>query len=178
MSVVSIAPNHDSQAARRSHPTGLATHAVIFDHDEDNVARAVRAIRAAYDDLQAVRAIRHSKIPSSLSDADKVLDKLCGKLTALAESSEALSIFREYTLKEAYSSVETSLSDAIVHDMEATATYFRTMNLVGPAGVLGSVEEQKCQNIKVTVDRYETIVSTVLSKHRECVRIESMHLSC
>jgi hypothetical protein len=97
----------------------------MYNHEEEDVGRALRAVRAAYDNLQALRASRHSEIPSSLSNADTTLDKLCGKLNILTDSSEALSIFGAYTLKEANSSVEISLSDAIVSDMEAMAIYFK-----------------------------------------------------
>jgi hypothetical protein len=142
----------------------------MSEHEEEDVAKVIRAVRTAYHDLQALRASRHSNIPSSLTNVDKTMDKLCGKLYVLADSTDTLSIFRAYSLKEANNSVGTSLSDAIVHDMEATATYFRTMNLADLARIPGELDEQKCQNIKAIVERYLTIVSTVLSKHKECVQ--------
>jgi hypothetical protein len=142
----------------------------MSEHEEEDVARVMRTIRAASNDLQALRASRHSNIPSSLSNLDKTLDKLYGKLYVLADSTDTLSIFRAYSLKEANNSVGTSLSDAIVHDMEATATYFRAMNLADHARIPGDLDEQKCQNIKAIIERYLTIVSTVLSKHKECVQ--------
>jgi hypothetical protein len=145
----------------------------MYNHKEEDVGRALRAVRAAHDNLQALRASRHSEIPSSLSNADTTLDKLCGKLNILIDSSEALSTFDAYTLKEVNSSVETSLSDAIVSDMEAMAIYFKAMKPVGLAGIPGELDEQKCQNIKAIIDRYKTIVSTVLSKHKECVQDKS-----
>jgi hypothetical protein len=143
---------------------------MMFDHKEQDVARTMRAVRTACEDLQALRASRHSSIPSSLSDAEKALDKLCGKLSVLNDSPEALSIFREYIVKEASNSVGTSLSDAIVYDMEAMATYFRAMK---PVGLTSDLDEQKCRSIKAIVDRYKTIVSTVLSKYKECVHDKS-----
>jgi hypothetical protein len=145
----------------------------MSEHEEEDVARVMTTIRAASNDLQALRASRHSNIPSSLSNLDKTLDKLCGKLYVLADSTDALSIFCAYTSKEAGNSVETSLSDAIVHDMEATATYFRAMKLTDLAGIPGDLDEQKCQNIKAIIERYLTIVSAVLSKHKECVQDKS-----
>jgi hypothetical protein len=145
----------------------------MSDHEEEDVARAIRAVRAAYDDLPTLRASRHSKIPLSLSDADKALDKLCAKLNVLTDSPEALSIFREYTLKETSHSVQTSLSDAIVHDMEAVATYFRSMKLESPAETPGDLDEQKFRNIKEMVDQYKAIVSKMLRKHKMCVQDES-----
>jgi hypothetical protein len=148
----------------------------MSDHEEEDVARAVRAVQTAYEDLQALRASRHSNIPSSLSDAEKALDKLCSKLSVLGGSPDVLSIFHEYTVKEVSNSVGTSLSDAIVHDMEAMATYFRAMK---PVGLTGDLDKGKCRSIKAIVDRYKTIVSTLLSKYKECVQDEStqcMHL--
>jgi hypothetical protein len=138
--------------------------------EEDDFARAMRAVQTAYDDLQALRASRHSNIPSLLSDAEKAMDKLCSKLSVLNDSPEALSVFREYTVKEASDSIGTSLSDAIVHDMEAMGTYFRAMK---PVGLANDLDEQKCRSIKATVDRYKTIVSAVLSKYKECVQEKS-----
>jgi hypothetical protein len=168
-----LATSHDGPATLYSQPRPLAVHAVTSEHEEEDVARAIRAVRTAYDSLQALRTSGHSNIPSSLFNLDKTLDKLCGKLYVLADSTEALSIFRAYTLKGASNSVETSLSDAIVHDMEATATYFRAMRPVGLTGTPGDWDEQKCQNIKAIIERYLPIVSTVLSKHQECVQDKS-----
>jgi hypothetical protein len=141
----------------------------MFDHEEQDVARAVRAVRAAYDALQALRQRRPSKIPSSLSNASAALNRVVGDLELLTNSAEALSIFRIYIVKKASNSVGTSLSDAIVDDMEATATYFRTMTPAGPSKIPGGLDKQKCRNIKEMVDQYETIVSMVLGKHKECV---------
>jgi hypothetical protein len=137
--------------------------------EEDDVARAVRAVRAAYDTLQALRASRHLKIPSTLSNASVALSRVCGDLELLTDSAEALSIFRVYIVKKVNNSVGTSLSDAIIHDMKATATYFRTMTPVGPSKAPGGLDKQRCRNIKMMVDQYETIVSMVLGKHKECV---------
>jgi hypothetical protein len=144
----------------------------MADHKEEDVARAMKAVRTALNDLQALRASRHSRIPSLLSDAEEALDELCAKLNVLTESPEALSIFRDYTVKKSSNSVEVSLFDAIVCDMEATATYFRTMKPVGLAEIQGELDEQECQNIKEMVDRYKVIISAVLSKHKECVQDE------
>jgi hypothetical protein len=162
-----LSPNHAGPVAHHSGSTPLAVLAVISDHEEQDVARVMRAVRTAYDDLQALRASRHSTIPSSLSDAEKALDKLCGKLNVLSDSPEAFSIFREYTVKQASNSVRTSLSDAIVHDMKAMATYFRAMK---PVGLKNDLDKGKCRSIKAIVDRYKTIVSTVLNKYKECVQ--------
>jgi hypothetical protein len=118
-------------------------------HEEDEVARVMRAVRTAYDALQALRESRHSNIPPSLSDAEKAMDKLSGRLSVLNNSPEALSIFREYTVKEASNSVGTSLSDAIVHDMEAMATYFKAMK---PEGFTGDLDEHRCRSIRTIVD--------------------------
>jgi hypothetical protein len=168
-----LATNHSGPAAHYSQSRPPAVRAVTSDSEKEVVARAQRAVRTAYDDLQALRASPHSNIPSSLSAVDKVLDELCGKLDVLADSTEALSIFRAYTLKETINYVETSLSDAIVHDMEATATYFRVMKPVGLTEIQGDWDERKCQKMKAIIDRYETIVSAVLNKHKECVQDKS-----
>jgi hypothetical protein len=168
-SVASLAPNHDSQAERRSRPTPLAAQSVTSEHEEEDVVRAAKAVRAAYDALQALRASRHSKIPSSLSNASAALNRVFVNLELLTNSVKALSIFRVYIVKEANNSVGTSLSDAIVHDMEETATYFRTMTPVGPSKIPGGLVKQRCRNINEMVDQYETIVSMVLGKHKECV---------
>jgi hypothetical protein len=150
------------------------------DEVEDDVASTMRAVRAAYDDLQVFRAIHRLQIPSSLSSVVKALDKLSAKLNVLTDSSEALSIFRGYTLKQKGNFVETALSDAIIRDMKATATYFRTMKPTSFSEMPTALDEPVCQNIKEMVDRYETLISIMLSKHKECVRIESnlcTHLS-
>jgi hypothetical protein len=144
-------------------------------HKEEDVKRAVRAVQTAYDDLRALRASRHSKIPSSLSNAGRALGKLGDKLTMLTVSPEALSnqVFYQYAFSQMGSSAQFSLVDAIVHDMKVTATYFRTMNSVEPAGILGDLDEQECHNIEDIVVRYKNIVSSVMSQHQECVRDES-----
>jgi hypothetical protein len=122
------------------------------------------------------------QIPSSLPDIVVALDQLCAKLSVLTDSTEALSIFRACTVREESDSVETSLSDAIIHDMKATAAYFRTETSEGPAETPAILSEQECQKVKDMVDRYVTIVSTMLGNPKECVRIESnridAHVSC
>jgi hypothetical protein len=143
----------------------------MSEHEEEDVARVIRAVRTAYDDLQALRASRHSNIPSSLSNVDKTLDKLYGKLNLLMGSTEALSIFRGCTVNVTSNSVVILLSGAIGNDMEATAKYLRNMTHVGPVSLLGDVH-RNCRKIQQMVDRYETVVSTVLSKHKEYVHGE------
>jgi hypothetical protein len=138
--------------------------------EEEDVARAMRAVRGAYNDLQALQTSRHSSIPSSLSNADKTLDKLYGRISRLTNSPEALATFRGYVPQEANKSVETSLSGAMMNDMEAIATYFKAMKPEGPVQTTGELDEQKCQSIKTIIDRYMTIVSAVLSEHNECVQ--------
>jgi hypothetical protein len=103
------------------------------------------------------------------------LDKLCAELNVIADSTEALSIVHGCALRQESDSAETRLSDAIVHDMEATAICFRTMKYIEMPAALG---ERECQKIQEMVDRYETIVSTILNKHKECVRIESNRCVC
>jgi hypothetical protein len=110
---------------------------------EEDIARAARAVGAAYDALQALRASRHSKIPSLLYNTGTALNRVFCNLELLTESTEALSIFRAYTVKEASNSVGTSLSDAIVRDMEETATCFDTMKTVGPSKIPDGLDKQK-----------------------------------
>jgi hypothetical protein len=178
INVASLAPNHDNQVAHHSQPKPLAINAVMSDHEEEDVARATRAVRAAYDALQALRASRHLKIPSSLYNAGAALNRILYNLEVLTESTEALSIFRAYTVKEASNSVGASLSDAIVHDMGETETCFEAMKPVGPSRITDDLDKQKCRNIKEMVDQYETIISMVLSKHKECVSNESTYCAC
>jgi hypothetical protein len=142
-------------------------------HKEEDVAKATRAVRTACDDIQAFRASRHSQLPSSLPDVVAALDQLCAKLEVITVSTKALSIFRACTLKGETDSVKTPLSDAIRHDMEAAATYFRTMTLEGPTELPFTLSEQECLKVKEMVHRYEPIVSTMLSKHTECVQDKS-----
>jgi hypothetical protein len=147
-------------------------------HEEADIAKATRAVRTACDGLQSFRASRHLQIPSSLPDIIIALDQLCAKLNILADSTEALSIFRACTLREESDSVETSLSDAIIHDMKATAVYFRTETSEGSAETPVTLSEQECRKVKVMVYQYESIVSTMLSKHKECVQDESTQCVC
>jgi hypothetical protein len=148
-------------------------------HEKGDVARATRAVQTACDNIQAFSANHHLQIPSSLSDIVEALDQLSAELNVLTDSAEALSIFGTYTLKEERNYV---LSDAIVHDMEATATYFRTLTPEGLAELPATLSEQECRKVKDMVDRYVKIVSTMSGEPKECVRIESnridSHFSC
>jgi hypothetical protein len=164
-SVAFLALSHEG---RDVHYTPSMAH-----HEEGDIAKATRAVRTAREDLQAFRTSRHLQIPSSLPDIIITLDQLCAKLDVLSDSTEALSIFRACTLGHERNSVETALSDAIIHDMEAAATYFRTMTPEGPAELPVTLSQQECQKVKEMVHRYESIVSTMLSKHKECVQDES-----
>jgi hypothetical protein len=142
-------------------------------HEEKDVAKTTRAVRTACDDIQAFRASRHMQVPSSLPDIIIALDQLCAKLNVLTDSTEALSIFHTCTLREEGDSAETLLSDVIIHDMEAAATYFRTMMPEGPTELPATLSEQECQKVEEMIHRYDSIVSTMLSKHKECVQDES-----
>jgi hypothetical protein len=147
-------------------------------HEEEDIAKTTRAVRTARDGLQSFRAIRHLKIPSSLSDIVIALDQLCAKLNVITDSNEALSIFCAYTLREESDSAETPLSDAIIHDMKVAARYFRTMTPEGLAELPVTLSEQECQKVKEMVHRYESIVSTMSGEPKECVRIESNRCPC
>jgi hypothetical protein len=144
-------------------------------HEKGDVLKATRAIRAACDDIQAFRAGRHLQFPSLLSDIVSALDQLSAELNVLTNTNEALSIFRAYTLKE---ESNYALSNAIVHVMEATATYFRTMTPEGPAELPAILSEQECRKVKEMVYRYVTTVSTILGSLKECVRIGSARGPC
>jgi hypothetical protein len=141
-------------------------------HVKGDVAKATKAVRTAYDDLQAFRASHGLELPSSLPNIAKSLDKLCAELNVIADSTEALSIVHGCALGQESDSAETPLPNAIVHDMEATATCFRTMRYASPIEMSAALGEQQCQKIQEMVDRYETIASTILNKHKECVLIE------
>jgi hypothetical protein len=169
-SVAFLALNHEGRDVLYSRP--------MHHHEEENIAKATRAVRTACDGLQAFRASRHLQIPSSLPDIVIALDQLCARLSVLTDSTEALSIFRAYTLREESGSAETSLSDAIIHDMEAAATCFKAMTPEGPTELPVTLSEQECQKVKEMVHRYESNVSTMLSKHKECVQDESNRCVC
>jgi hypothetical protein len=141
----------------------------MSDQEEADVARADKAVRKAYDELQELRASCDSKIPSSLSNAGVALDQLLSNLNLLTESAEAASIFREFALKEASSSDGTTLSDAIVHDMEAITTHFSLMKPMGTSEKPNDLNKQECRDIEEMVDRYNKIISSVLTKHHVCV---------
>jgi hypothetical protein len=141
-------------------------------HEEEDVTRVMRAVGAAYHDLQALRASGHPNIPSSLFNLHTSLDKLGGRLNVLHDSPKALSIFRGYTMNMTGNSDEILLSGAIVNDMKATAKYLGDMTRVGLFNLPVDVHEQNCRKIQEMVHQYETIVSTVLSKHKECVHDE------
>jgi hypothetical protein len=141
----------------------------MSDDEEADVLRAKNTVRTAYDNLQALKKSRGSTIPSSLSKAGVALDQLSRNLDLLTASSEALSIFRGYVLRGTSVSSGTSLSDAIVDDMQAIATYFRFMKPISPSEMLGNLNEQQCRDIEDMVDRYERIVHSVLSQHNMCV---------
>jgi hypothetical protein len=134
----------------------------------EDVVRAMRAVRSAYDDLQALRESRHSKISTSLSNAGRALDKLSCNLNLLT-ATEALSTFRGFTLKEASNSIEISLSDALVRDMNAIATHFRFMKPMDSTETPGDLNEQECRNIEDLVVRYDITVFSVLTQHNACV---------
>jgi hypothetical protein len=147
-------------------------------NQEEDIAKVTRAVRAACDGLQAFRASRHLQIRSSLPDIIIALDQLFAKLNVLTDSTEALSIVHGCTLRQQSDSTETPLSDAIIHDMEAAATYFRTMTLEGPAELPATLSEQECLKVKEMVLRYESFVSTMMSKHKECVQDEFTRCAC
>jgi hypothetical protein len=141
---------------------------MISDHEDQDVIRAKKAVRAAYDDLQELRASRHSKIPVSLSHASAALDKLTHNLN-LMTSPEAITIFHGFVMKDPDSSIEIALCDVFVSDMEAVATHFRFMKPMGPTEIPDDLNEQECQKIEDLVVRYDIIVFSVLTRHNAYV---------
>jgi hypothetical protein len=141
----------------------------MSDHQTEDVATAMKAVRIAHNDLKELRTSRHSIMPLSLSKADVALDKLSCNLHLLTGSSEALSIFCEFNLGETSSSAAISLSQALVHDMEAIAAHFRLMKPIGSDTILGDLNNQECENIAELVDRYDRTIFSALTKHNVCV---------
>jgi hypothetical protein len=137
-------------------------------HEEEDITRAKKAVRAACDDLQELRASRDSKIPPSLSNASAALDKLFCNLNLLTYP-EALTIFRAFTLKEPNGTIEITLCDALERDMEAVATHFRFMKPMGSTATPDDLNEQECHNIEDLVVRYDIIVFSVLTQHNAYV---------
>jgi hypothetical protein len=134
-----------------------------------DVAKAMQAVRKAYDDLQALRTRHNSTIPLALRVASTALDKLSCNLNLVAESAEALAVFRSFSPGETSISPGTSLSDTLVHDMEAMARHFRLMTPASPVETSGDLDERECQDIAGMVDRYDRTVFSVLVKRTACV---------
>jgi hypothetical protein len=140
----------------------------------------MKAVRKAYDDLQALLTSHGLTIPLPLhvaaSDdlvplvvAGTALDKLSCNLNLVAGSAEALAMFRSFSLKETSISPETSLSDALLHDMEAIARHFRLMTPTSPVKTSGDLDERECRDIAGMVDRYDRTVFSVLVQRTMCV---------
>jgi hypothetical protein len=128
------------------------------------VERAMRAVRKAYDDLQALRTSRDSMVSLSLLAANTGLDKLSCNLNLLVSSVEALTGFGACTLV----STGTSLSNALVHDMEAVARRFESMMPTGSAEELSDMHEQECKDIAEMVDGYDRTIFSVLIQRNVC----------
>jgi hypothetical protein len=130
------------------------------------VQRAIKAVRTAHDDLKALQTSRGLMIPMSLLVAGTGLDKLACNLNLLAGSTNVLSCFCACTVV----STGTSLSSALVHDMEAVARHFRSMMSRGSAEILSVMHEQECKDIAEMVDRYDRAIFSVLIQRNVCVR--------
>jgi hypothetical protein len=162
--------NHNVDlSAHHPQPTPLAIYIVMFENADDDVGRVLDAVHKARDDLKGLRTSRHSMIPSSLSKADVALDKLSCNLSLLTGSSKALCIFRGVALRETITSTTTSLSEALVQDMEAITSHLRSMKPTGSEKILGDLNEQECQNILELADCYDRTIFSVLTKHNVCV---------
>jgi hypothetical protein len=166
ISAAFLARKHDN--LRSSRRILLSLYALMSNHEEEDVTIAKKAVRAAYDDLQELRASRHSKFPPSLLNASTALDKISCNLS-LMTSPEALTVFRGFVLKEPNSSIEIALCDALVRDMEAVATHFRFMKPMGFKETMDDLNEQECRNIEDLVIRYDIIIFSVLTRHNAYV---------
>jgi hypothetical protein len=134
-----------------------------------DVVRAMKAVRKAYDDLQALRTRHKSTIPLTLLVASTALDKLSCNLNLVAGSTEALAVYRSFSLKETSISPGTSLADALVRDMEAMARHFRLMTPSNSMETSGHLDERECRDIAGMVDRYDRTVFSVLVQRTACV---------
>jgi hypothetical protein len=138
---------------------------------EDDVGRALNAVRTAHDHLKELRSSRHSAIPSSLAKADAALDKLSCNLNLLTGSPKALSVFQSSTLIEASTSTTTSLSQALVDDMRVIGTHLTSMKSLGSEKIL-DLNDQECENMAELADRYDRTIFSVLTEHNVCVKDE------
>jgi hypothetical protein len=143
---------------------------MMSSNEDAQVTRATKAVRTAYDDLQALQTSHNSMIPLSLLVASTALDKLSCNLNLVAGSAEALAIFCSFSLKQTSVSPETLLSDALVHDMEAIARHFRLMTPATPLEMSSALDEEECGDIAGMVDRYDRTVFSVLVQRTACVR--------
>jgi hypothetical protein len=134
-----------------------------------DVAWTMKAVRKAYDDLQALQTRYNSMIPLALLVASTALDKLSCNLNLVTGSAGALAMFRSFSLTETGISPAASLSDALVHDMEAIARHFRLMTPASPVETLGHLDKRECQDIAGMVDRYDRTVFSALVQRTACV---------
>jgi hypothetical protein len=137
--------------------------------EKAEVIRAIKAVQSAYDDLQALRTSRHALVPLSLLVASTALDKLSRNLDLLASSAEALAVFNVFSVAEPGVSIRTSLSNALVHDMETIAKHLRSMIPQDPAGTPDDLDDQKCRDVADMVDRYDRTIFSVLTRYNVCV---------
>jgi hypothetical protein len=140
----------------------------MSDSVEDDVGRALNAVRTTNNHLKELRSSRHSAIPSSLVKADAALDKLCRDLNLLTESPEALSVFQRSTLIEASTSTTTSFSQALIDDMGVIATRFASMRSLDSDEIL-DLNDQAYENIAELADHYDETIFSVLTEHNMCV---------
>jgi hypothetical protein len=146
-----------------------AVRIVMSNNGHADVSRAMTAVRKAYNDLQALRTRHNSMIPLALLVASTALDKLSCNLNLVASSTEALAMFRSFSLMETGVSPATLITDALVHDMEAIARHFRLMTPASLVEASGDLDEQECRDIAGMVDRYDRTVFSALVQHTACV---------
>jgi hypothetical protein len=134
------------------------------------IKNAIKAVRKAYDDLQALRTSPNLMIPLSLLVANTALKRLLCGLNLLAESSDARTQFDAVALGATSITARTWLSDALVHDIQAIARHFRCMTPTDPAEIMLTLNELECRNIAEMVDRYDRTIFSALIQHNECVQ--------
>jgi hypothetical protein len=166
--------NVDTHTVRSINNT--AASVVMASNEGADVAKAMKAVRKAYDDLQALRTSHDFKIPLLLLVASTALDKLSCNLKLIAGSVETLARLCTCSLKEASTSPGTSLSNALVHDMEAIARHFRLMTPATRVEITGDLDEGECRDIVEMVDRYDRAVFSVLVQRSGCVQDRQWYL--
>jgi hypothetical protein len=130
------------------------------------VDMARKAVRAAHEEFRALYiAVDSSSIPLPLIIAGADLDKISTNLGVLAGSNSALSHELLSYLFETRVAPHVALSHAMVNDMNVVAGRLRSMRLSESTDPLADLDENQCRDVREMVKRYDTLVSSVLSRH-------------